>query len=333
MKAAAADRSMCAAAAAPNVAAAAATVAAARRPVPVRRRTRPDPAVAVARAHPAASSFGEEEYLRTRQTKQREEWAAALRSTTDVRGAAGAGGGGRAAKAAAAGAAAAKAAPALPRLDPPPALAGVSVVLVAPLRPRTVGTVARLCSCFEALDLRLVAPRCDHLGRPALSASKGAQAVLRRAAVHESLEEALRGAGTGGGGGAAAGVAFTRWAAAAADADADDDHDGGDRGPRVIAGVEALVRAPEVRRALSGGGGGGGSRVALVFGREEFGLSDAEVRACALACELPMGRLSESLSLSHAAAIALSALYSSAAAAAAGTAAVAAEGGQAALEL
>jgi tRNA C32,U32 (ribose-2'-O)-methylase TrmJ len=79
--------------------------------------------------------------------------------------------------------------------------------------------------------------------------------------------------------------------------------------------------AAALRRARAKSGGGDGSsldaspppRLALVFGREEFGLSDAEVRSCALACELPMGRLVESLSLSHAAAIALSALYCAAA--------------------
>jgi hypothetical protein len=32
-------------------------------------------------------------------------------------------------------------------------------------------------------------------------------------------------------------------------------------------------------------------RVALVFGREEFGLSDEEVAACDLACSISIGRL------------------------------------------
>lgn len=32
-------------------------------------------------------------------------------------------------------------------------------------------------------------------------------------------------------------------------------------------------------------------RLALVFGREEFGLSDEEVQACDLACSIPIGRL------------------------------------------
>jgi tRNA C32,U32 (ribose-2'-O)-methylase TrmJ len=32
-------------------------------------------------------------------------------------------------------------------------------------------------------------------------------------------------------------------------------------------------------------------RVALVYGREEFGLSDEEVAACGVACAIPIGRL------------------------------------------
>ncbi|GBF88323.1 hypothetical protein Rsub_01035 [Raphidocelis subcapitata] len=226
---------------------------------------------------PAAggAAFGERDYLATRQSRAREEWAASYRAA-QARGDRSAGAGNPDAPAAAAG------------LDPPPRLGGVSVVLCSPLRPRTVGTVARLCSCFEAVDLRLVEPRCNHVSRPALSASKGAQFVVRAARVHGSLAEALASAG-------AAGVAFTRWGAAAG-------------GPRAVQGVAGLLAAPEVAAALRSGGG----RVALVFGREEFGLSDEEVRACALACELPMGRLSESLSLSHAAAIALAALFGAA---------------------
>ncbi|KAG2500207.1 hypothetical protein HYH03_001785 [Edaphochlamys debaryana] len=50
-------------------------------------------------------------------------------------------------------------------------------------------------------------------------------------------------------------------------------------------------------------------RVALIFGREELGMSDAEVDACEVVCSVPIGRLQESLSLSHAVSIALCGLY------------------------
>ncbi|PNH02091.1 putative tRNA/rRNA methyltransferase MJ1476 [Tetrabaena socialis] len=50
-------------------------------------------------------------------------------------------------------------------------------------------------------------------------------------------------------------------------------------------------------------------KVALVFGREELGLSDEEVDGCEVVCSVPIGRLQESLSLSHAVSIALCSIY------------------------
>ena len=55
-------------------------------------------------------------------------------------------------------------------------------------------------------------------------------------------------------------------------------------------------------------------KVAFVFGREVEGLMPEEVAACSAVCQLPMGRLQESLSLSHAVAIAMSAAFEMAAA-------------------
>jgi hypothetical protein len=80
----------------------------------------------------------------------------------------------------------------LPALDPPPRLAGVSVVLVEPLRPRTVGTVARVCACFEALDLHLVQPRCDHLSRRAYAPHALLAPHGRPAASAAYVEEHVR---------------------------------------------------------------------------------------------------------------------------------------------
>jgi tRNA C32,U32 (ribose-2'-O)-methylase TrmJ len=54
---------------------------------------------------------------------------------------------------------------------------------------------------------------------------------------------------------------------------------------------------------------GGPPKLALVFGREELGLSDDELAACDLACSIPIGRLQESLSLGHAVTVVLSQLY------------------------
>lgn len=46
-----------------------------------------------------------------------------------------------------------------------------------------------------------------------------------------------------------------------------------------------------------------------MYGREEAGLLDEEVAACDCAVSIPIGRLQESLSLSHAVSITLSQLY------------------------
>ncbi len=50
-------------------------------------------------------------------------------------------------------------------------------------------------------------------------------------------------------------------------------------------------------------------RVALVFGREVEGLLPDEIQICDAVCSIPIGRLQESLSLSHAVSIVLSQLY------------------------
>ena len=45
--------------------------------------------------------------------------------------------------------------------------AGLVVVLVEPAGPLNVGSVARLCANFGVASLRLVNPRCNHLGSEA----------------------------------------------------------------------------------------------------------------------------------------------------------------------
>lgn len=48
---------------------------------------------------------------------------------------------------------------------------------------------------------------------------------------------------------------------------------------------------------------------ALVFGREESGLTEAELRLCAHACAIPTGRMQASMNLSHAVAVVLCGLF------------------------
>eukprot|EP00798_Chlamydomonas_sp_ICE-L_P015018 gene15018-21090_t len=78
-----------------------------------------------------------------------------------------------------------------PELDPPALLRGITVVLISPRRPSSVGTVSRALSCFEVEDLRIVQPRVDtYITRESKSCSKGAQYILYGAETFDGLREA-----------------------------------------------------------------------------------------------------------------------------------------------
>jgi tRNA/rRNA methyltransferase len=150
--------------------------------------------------------------------------------------------------------------------------AQLAVVLVEPSGPLNVGSVARLCANFEVGELRLVAPRCDHLGEEA-----------RRMAVHGGwlLEQARL---------------FPTLSAALADC------------CRVVAtsgrraGEPLPLQAPEpALRWLAQARG----PCALVFGREDRGLSNDELLQAGQLLTLGSGDAYTSLNLSHAAALVL----------------------------
>ncbi len=154
------------------------------------------------------------------------------------------------------------------------------VVLVEPAGPLNVGSVARLCANFDIQQLRLVAPRCDHLGEEA-----------RRMAVHgvQLLEQA---------------ELFPDLAAALADC------------RRVVATsgrleTESLPLSepgPAMRWLADLGTGRG----ALVFGREDRGLSNAELLQAGRLARIGSSETYPSLNLSHAVGICLHALRESA---------------------
>jgi tRNA/rRNA methyltransferase len=68
---------------------------------------------------------------------------------------------------------------------------GLVVVLVEPAGPRNVGSVARLCANFQVAELRLVAPRCDHRGEEARQMAVHGAGLLVRARLFASLADAL----------------------------------------------------------------------------------------------------------------------------------------------
>ncbi|MFM7265195.1 MAG: RNA methyltransferase [Cyanobium sp.] len=147
------------------------------------------------------------------------------------------------------------------------------MVLVEPAGPLNVGSVARLCANFAIHELRLVAPRCDPLDPQALRMAVHGRPWLTAARRFPTLAEAL--------------------------ADCS----------RVVAtsgrgeGEPLTVQGPE--EALGWLLGPGTAPAALVFGREDRGLSNGELlQAGRLLC-VPTGAAYGSLNLSHAVAVVL----------------------------
>lgn len=86
----------------------------------------------------------------------------------------------------------------------------------------------------------------------------------------------------------------------------------------MIHGLSHLSQQPEVLAALApppeateqdSGSQAARPCVALVFGREYEGLAEEEIEQCSASCCITMGRLQESLSLSHAVCLVLGHLF------------------------
>lgn len=124
----------------------------------------------------------------------------------------------------------------------------VSIILVAPQHPGNIGAVARAMGNFGVHDLRLVNP-CPYLHPEAHKFAANASALLGRARQFADLEGALKGIDLA--------IATTR------------------RGGRLRGTLLDSTDLPKLVADLPVG-----ARVALVFGREDVGLSSAEVALC-----------------------------------------------------
>jgi len=161
-------------------------------------------------------------------------------------------------------------------------------VLVEPLGPRNVGSVARLCANFAIDQLRLVAPRCDPFCGEA-----------RQMAVHgvSHLERA---------------VIFPDLAAALADCHRVVATTGRQEGaplPLRLPG-DALAWLLAAQTPSAGEAGAAGEEAALVFGREDRGLSNGELLQAGCLLHIPAAATYPSLNLSHAVAVVLHHLWS-----------------------
>jgi tRNA/rRNA methyltransferase len=151
------------------------------------------------------------------------------------------------------------------------------VVLVEPAGPRNVGSVARLCANYEVAELRLVAPRCDPCGEEARQMAVHGAAMLERATVFPDLAAAL---------------ADCRRVVASS-------------GRRSGEPLPLSSPASALTWLLRPAAPGINTPLALVFGREDRGLSNAELlQAGRLLC-IDTGASYGSLNLAQAAAIVL----------------------------
>lgn len=165
-------------------------------------------------------------------------------------------------------------------------LARVAVVLVEPSEPGNVGAVARVLWNLGAGELRLVVAerrrRARLIGRSAQARARHAKELLGRATFHADLRGALAGA--------ARACAFSA-------------RTGRFRSPRAT--LDETAR--ELAAALHSGPDSGPDSgiIALVFGREEAGLTQEEVALCSDLVTIPVAGRDPVLNLSHAVALGL----------------------------
>ena len=151
----------------------------------------------------------------------------------------------------------------------------LALVLVEPAGPLNVGSVARLCANFQIPQLRLVAPRCDHLGSEARQMAVHGEAVLENAQLFTDLAGAL---------------ADCQRVVATSGRVETESLPLSDPGPAMRWLWEGATRE---------------ASAALVFGREDRGLSNAELLQAGRVVRLATSDVYASLNLSHAVAICL----------------------------
>lgn len=145
----------------------------------------------------------------------------------------------------------------------------VSFILVEPSVPENVGAAARAIKTMGYNSLVLVNP-CDHLSDPARWLAHGSAEILENAQVYASLTDAVEG--------------YDLVIGTTA------------KGRSVKYDYYPLHQLPEIIRSK----GSTIKKVAIVFGREESGLRNEELKLCHLVSTVPMKTTFPSLNLSQA---------------------------------
>jgi tRNA/rRNA methyltransferase len=143
-------------------------------------------------------------------------------------------------------------------------------VLVKPKTPENVGACARAMHTMGFGDMRLVNP-CDHLSDRARWLAHGAEPLLEKARIFQSVEEALRG------------IDFTIGTTAR-------------RRHELKHLYHPIGRLPEMLKAKEGAV----KHAALLFGCEGFGLTNGELALCDIVTYVPMAQAQPSLNLAQA---------------------------------
>jgi tRNA/rRNA methyltransferase len=142
-------------------------------------------------------------------------------------------------------------------------------ILVKPAVPGNVGAAARAINTMGYTRLRLVAP-CDYLDQEARMMAHGSEMILENAEVFTELNQAI------------------------ADLDMTVATTASHRGARV-----EYLKASEIPAVIQKKGAAV-KTAGLVFGREESGLTNDEIRMCDLVSSIPMHRPYPSLNLGQA---------------------------------
>ncbi len=150
----------------------------------------------------------------------------------------------------------------------------LKVVLVEPSGTINVGSVARLCENFNINELRLVSPKCDYLDQEAKKMAVRGLKILEEAKVYKDLNSAL--------------ADCSRIIATCGRKDHGE--------IPLNTNKDALCWALESEREET---------IALVFGREDRGLSNEELLKANKVISLNTNKNYPSLNLSHAVAIVL----------------------------
>jgi len=154
-----------------------------------------------------------------------------------------------------------------------------SVVLVRPEYSENIGYCARAMRNFGARELILISPKAKHNSAPARSRAMHGKEILKKAKIISSLPNALG--------------KFDFSAATTA---------------RTTCTTK-LTRTPITPKKFAESYANSGAKIAIVFGPEASGLTNAELDACDFAIEIPASREYKTLNLGHAVAVLLYELH------------------------